>query len=248
MNMKKKQVSHAIIISVMLSFVIAVFHTIHASELTPLAQMAEGMERQDVSIDKWTLHAKQNMSLTEKEFYQKVQRLKSEYRQYDWVIAQEDKMIKAIGTYTDKKNRTSFRLQLVTTLKKHNPTSYLLYEQMSLETPDSWNDTYEQFERETLGIFQEKVVIFTCLNGHLDDNMNIVLQKKANQLLNEFQARSVEHVVEPNFVSISAFTDEWEEYIMTSKHKMNLQIALRSAEMGGKHTVTVGTPIVTTEY
>lgn len=48
---------------------------------------------------------------------------------------------------------------------------------MSLETPDSWNDTYEQFERETLGIFQEKVVIFTCLNGHLDDNMNIVLQK-----------------------------------------------------------------------
>ncbi|MBE0185511.1 MULTISPECIES: YwmB family TATA-box binding protein [Bacillus] len=246
--MKKKQVSHAIIISVMLSFVIAVFHTIHASELTPLAQMAEGMERQDVSIDKWTLHAKQNMSLTEKEFYQKVQRLKSEYRQYDWVIAQEDKMIKAIGTYTDKKNRTSFRLQLVTTLKKHNPTSYLLYEQMSLETPDSWNDTYEQFERETLGIFQEKVVIFTCLNGHLDDNMNIVLQKKANQLLNEFQARSVEHVVEPNFVSISAFTDEWEEYIMTSKHKMNLQIALRSAEMGGKHTVTVGTPIVTTEY
>lgn len=101
--MKKKQVSHAIIISVMLSFVIAVFHTIHASELTPLAQMAEGMERQDVSIDKWTLHAKQNMSLTEKEFYKKVQRLKSEYRQYDWAIAREDKIIKAIGTYTDKK-------------------------------------------------------------------------------------------------------------------------------------------------
>lgn len=35
---------------------------------------------------------------------------------------------------------------------------------------------------------------------------------------------------------------------MTSKHKMNLQIALRSAGMGGKHIVTVGTPIVTTEY
>ncbi len=109
-----------------------------------------------MSIDKWTLHAKQNLSLTEKEFYQKVQRLKQEYRQYDWVIAREDKMIKAIGTYTDKKNRTSFRLQLVTTLKKHNPTSYLLYEQMSLETPDSWNDTYEQFERETLGYSKKK--------------------------------------------------------------------------------------------
>lgn len=114
---EEKQVSHAIIISVMLSFVIAVFHTIHASELTPLAKMAEGMERQDVSIDKWTLHAKQNMSLTEKEFYQKVQRLKSEYRQYDWVIAREDKMIKAIGTYTDKKSYF-FRLRIVTTPQK----------------------------------------------------------------------------------------------------------------------------------
>lgn len=246
--MKKKQVSHAIIVSVVLSFVIAVFHTIHASELTPLAQIAQGMERQNVSIDKWTLHAKQNMSLNEKEFYKKVQRLKSEYRQYNWALAQEDSIVKAIGTYTDKKNHTSFKLQLVTTLKKHNPTSYLLYEQMSPEQPKNWNDTYEQFERQALGIFQEKVVIFTCLNGHLDDNMNIVLQKKANQLLNEFQARSVEHVVEPSFVSISAYTDEWKESIMTSKHKMNLQIALRSAGMGGKHIVTVGTPIVTTEY
>ena len=47
----------------------------------------------------------------------------------------------------------------------------------------------KQFERETLGILQEKDAIFTCLNGHLDGMMNVVLQKKANELLNEFHAK-----------------------------------------------------------
>ncbi|ARW08634.1 YwmB family TATA-box binding protein [Bacillus atrophaeus] len=246
--MKKKQVIHAIILSVFLSFMIAVFHSIQASELCPLAQIAEGLKRHDVSVDEWTLHAKKNMALSEKEFYKKVQHLKTQYRQYHWELAKEEQIVKAVGTYTDQKNNTTFKLQLVTTLKNLNPTSYLLYEQKSLDTPESWNDTYEQFERQALDIFQEKVFIFTCLKGHLDGKMNIVLQKNANQLVKEFKAKPVENVVEPNFVSISAYTDEWNDSIMTPEHKMNLQVALRSAGMGEKHTVTVGTPIVTTEY
>lgn len=54
--------------------------------------------------------------------------------------------------------------------------------------------------------------------------------------------------MEPNFVSVSAFTNEWKESIKTEKHQMNLQVSLRNAGMGEKLTVTVGTPIVTTEY
>ncbi len=41
-----------------LSALIAVFHSIHASELSPLAQIAEGMEQRRVTVDEWTLHAK----------------------------------------------------------------------------------------------------------------------------------------------------------------------------------------------
>ncbi|QBG58154.1 hypothetical protein D2M30_3855 [Bacillus amyloliquefaciens] len=246
--MKKKRAGRIILFFVFLSALIAVFHSIHASELSPLAQIAEGMERQDVTVDEWTLHGKENLNLSLSEFDDKVKELKAQNPQYHWETAEEDKVVKAVGTYSDKKNHTTFKLQLVTTLKNQNPTSYLLYEQMSPEQPENWNDTYEQFERQAHDIFQNKVFIFTCLKGHLNDNMSIVLQKKAEQLMKEFEASPVEHVVEPHFVSVSAFTYKWTDYIMTSKHKMNVQIALRSAGMGEKHTVTVGTPIVTTEY
>jgi hypothetical protein len=78
--------------------------------------------------------------------------------------------------------------------------------------------------------------------------MDVVLQKKAEMLANEFQAKPVEYLVESNFVSLSAYTDKWEQFIMTSNDKMNVQIAIRSSEMNENHTITVGTPIVTTEY
>uniref|UniRef100_UPI0020C089D8 YwmB family TATA-box binding protein n=1 Tax=Bacillus cereus TaxID=1396 RepID=UPI0020C089D8 len=67
-------------------------------------------------------------------------------------------------------------------------------------------------------------------------------------LMKEFEASTVEHAVEPHFVSISAFTYKWTDYIITSKHKMNVQVALRSAGIVEKYTVTVGTRVVPTEY
>ena len=56
--------------------------------------------------------------------------------------------------------------------------------------------------------------------------------KKANELVHEFDAKSVEDLIEPNFVSISAYTNEWKESIKTEKHRMNLQVSLRNAGMG----------------
>ncbi|MGG2990379.1 YwmB family TATA-box binding protein, partial [Geobacillus stearothermophilus] len=113
---------------------------------------------------------------------------------------------------------------------------------------NTWKHTYDQFVRHAKSILQEKFVIFTCLDGHVNGMMDVVLQKKAEMLANEFQAKPVEYLVESNFVSLSAYTDKWEQFIMTSNDKMNVQIAIRSSEMNENHTITVGTPIVTTEY
>ena len=91
-DMKKKE--HSIILFLFLSALIAVFHSIHASELSPLAQIAEGMERQQVTVDEWTLHAKENLNLSLSEFDDKVKELKTQYPQYHWKTAREDKIVK----------------------------------------------------------------------------------------------------------------------------------------------------------
>ncbi|MCD8502193.1 MAG: YwmB family TATA-box binding protein [Bacillaceae bacterium] len=50
------------------------------------------------------------------------------------------------------------------------------------------------------------------------------------------------------FISLSAYTELWDTYIITNQKKMNLQVALRNTGMGGETTITIGTPIITVEY
>ncbi|HWO98815.1 MAG TPA: YwmB family TATA-box binding protein, partial [Bacillus sp. (in: firmicutes)] len=71
---------------------------------------------------------------------------------------------------------------------------------------------------------------------------------KVRQLLNEFRAEPRESLVEESFVSMSAYTEMWEEALPTEQHRMNLQIGMRKMGMGGETTLVVGTPIITSEY
>ncbi|WP_171051754.1 YwmB family TATA-box binding protein [Alteribacter natronophilus] len=70
------------------------------------------------------------------------------------------------------------------------------------------------------------------------------------EIADTFSAKIIEHLTEPSFVSLSANTPLWDNGIETGGETMNLQIALRATQdgLGGKTTVTIGTPIITAEY
>lgn len=79
--------------------------------------------------------------------------------------------------------------------------------------------------------------------------MVVDLYSQANELVRAFSGVSVEELKEETFVSLSAYTELWEQAIYTGhQHKMNLQVALRTEGLGSKTTVTIGTPIITSEY
>ncbi|MFN2744594.1 MULTISPECIES: YwmB family TATA-box binding protein [Bacillus] len=246
--MKKKQTVYALIFIMVLFLMVHVFQSLQAAGNSTLEQLAEGLNRHDVVLEEWTLHTKKQLSLTEDDFFAKVKHFKQQYRQYEWTVTKESNTLKATGIHTDRKNRIRSKIYLTATHTKQRLVSYLLYEQKGAGSRENWNHTYKQFERNAFDIMREKTAIFTCLKGYLNGMMNVVLQKKAKELVNEFNAKSVEDLIEPNFVSVSAYTNEWKESIQTEKHQMNLQVSLRNAGMGEKLTVTVGTPIVTTEY
>lgn len=68
-------------------------------------------------------------------------------------------------------------------------------------------------------------------------------------LIKKLGAKKVEALNEDQFVSFSAYKSEWEPYIETNGSKMNVQVALRTNEgLGSGTTVTIGTPIITSEY
>jgi hypothetical protein len=67
--------------------------------------------------------------------------------------------------------------------------------------------------------------------------------------LKAFKADSVEELSEEAFVSVTAYTEMWEDVLLTQdQQRMNLQIAIRNQGMGEKTTFVVGTPIITSEY
>ena len=54
-------------------------------------------------------------------------------------------------------------------------------------------------------IFSEKPIIYTCVQGVLNDKIEGVLQNKTNQVLKDLSARAIEQVEERAFVSVSAY-------------------------------------------
>ncbi|MCC3358549.1 YwmB family TATA-box binding protein [Bacillus sp. REN16] len=74
------------------------------------------------------------------------------------------------------------------------------------------------------------------------------LSEVAAKIIGDAQAEAVEQLHEDKFVSVSAYSKTFESELMTAKQeKINLQVGLR-VNMENEIDVTIGTPIITTEY
>jgi len=81
-------------------------------------------------------------------------------------------------------------------------------------------------------------------------NIENSLYTEASQLLADFSGEEVQSLNENNFVSLSAYTKHWENKLPLGDNQyMNLHIAYReTSEPANKVKVTIGTPIITSEY
>jgi hypothetical protein len=127
--------------------------------------------------------------------------------------------------------------------------TYLVYKIYGNDWRDTRTNSLKiQIKQKVTQIFHETPLIFTCVKGQTIGKMNLSLYERANELLFEFSAAKIEELKERNFVSISAYTPNWGSSIYTHDKEMNIQISLRDIGMGGKTAVTIGTPIITSEY
>ncbi|MCM3163804.1 YwmB family TATA-box binding protein [Metabacillus litoralis] len=230
-------------LSILFSFVAN--HIGATERQSKLLQIAKGMEHQDIDIKEWSLYAKQvvsNKSIGE------VKQMTDQYRQFNWTFSEDDNVHKAIGVYNNREKNVTEKLQILNTLTNNQSQSYILYEVKGVNSQKNWNNINEYFQTNAFDIFHEKPTTFACMAGIINDNMEGVLNQKSKNLLKEFEAKPVEQLQEPDFLSVSAKTPIWEDTIPTDENNMNIQIALRTDGLGGKTTVVIGTPIITSEY
>lgn len=65
----------------------------------------------------------------------------------------------------------------------------------------------------------KKPIIYTCVQGVLNDKIEGVLQNKTNQVLKDLSARAIEQIEERAFVSVSAYNKKWDDALQQIERK-----------------------------
>ncbi|MES5863895.1 YwmB family TATA-box binding protein [Bacillus cereus group sp. RP32] len=208
------------------------------SDEQKMESMIATLEKNDAKVEKWSWLARETKTISNIHTFQKLLNdVKDKGNIQKWELEQSPDGYKA----TSYKKFSSYEERVVVTWSKENTkeNTFIIFEVSGAK----WDPKYIQ---KTNKIFSEKPIIYTCVQGVLNDKIEGVLQNKTNQFLKDLSARAIEQIEERAFVSVSAYNKKWDDALSTNREKINVQIAIRSTD--NKDTIVVGTPIITSEY
>ncbi|MGH1039631.1 MULTISPECIES: YwmB family TATA-box binding protein [Bacillus cereus group] len=208
------------------------------SDEQKMESMIATLEKNDAKVEKWSWLAREKKTISNIHMFQKLLNdVKDKANIQKWELEQSPDGYKA----TSYKKFSSYEERVVVTWSKENTkeNTFIIFEVSGAK----WDPKYIQ---KTNKIFSEKPIIYTCVQGVLNDKIEGVLQNKTNQFLKDLSARAIEQIEERAFVSVSAYNKKWDDALSTNREKINVQIAIRSTD--NKDTIVVGTPIITSEY
>ncbi|EMI9088068.1 hypothetical protein COD05_24420 [Bacillus cereus] len=208
------------------------------SDEKKMESMIASLEKNDAKVEKWSWLARETKTISNIHTFQKLLNdVKDKANIQKWELEQSPDGYKA----TSYKKFSSYEERVVVTWSKENTkeNTFIIFEVSGAK----WDPKYIQ---KTNKIFSEKPIIYTCVQGVLNDKIEGVLQNKTNQVLKDLSARAIEQIEERAFVSVSAYNKKWDDALSTNREKINVQIAIRSTD--NKDTIVVGTPIITSEY
>lgn len=208
------------------------------SDEQKMESMIAAVEKNDAKVEKWSWLARETKTISNIHTFQKLLNdVKDKANIQKWELEQSPDGYKA----TSYKKFSSYEERVVVTWSKENTkeNTFIIFEVSGAK----WDPKYIQ---KTNKIFSEKPIIYTCVQGILNDKIEGVLQNKTNQVLKDLSARAIEQIEERAFVSVSAYNKKWDDALSTNREKINVQIAIRSTD--NKDTIVVGTPIITSEY
>lgn len=221
------------------------------SELYPLIQTIAILNETDAQLDHWNVIVKSERHLLTTDEYASInEHIESVLDDFTWQDPiQQNAQIVRRATKRTPTYQLEETVTIMTHLQNNQYDTRLSYEITSPHwQEDTKNDIISHILTRTSELFHEKPRFFTCVTGKFSDTMKIVLRDEAMNIMQLFNANFVESLEEESFVSLSAYTDQWDARISTKDQSMNLQIALRNERTNEPTHVLIGTPILITEY
>ncbi|MFD1359246.1 YwmB family TATA-box binding protein [Fictibacillus halophilus] len=218
-----------------------------------VAHIIDVLKEKGAEPDKWTMYFNGELGFTSKGlgYLKQAEELKRNYPEFSWAASEDEAgHYKMTGKFQHDELGLTEKVTIITYPQKQQTASYFIYAVEGLvNTNQNWKEIRRLLDDRIKDSVGGNPKIFSCVTGTYGDKMVVDLYSQANELVQAFSGVSVEELKEETFVSLSAYTEQWEQAIYTGhQNKMNLQVALRSEGLGSKTTVTIGTPIITSEY
>jgi len=220
-----------------------------SSPTEKVPQLVQALQEEGARVQKWSLYSRKKMTVqSPQDFTNTAKSLQKTFPFFNWSGLKttngrmEISAVNKLPNFHGEEHIILFSYPL-----KDTWVTYIIYELIgSSWGQKEWAQFSPKLNHRLDVLFQEKGKIFACAQGFYSDKIDIVVSKKANEILSRFHAKVIEKVEEKTFESVSAYTNHWKDSIKTNGRKMNLQVGLRSVDQGT--TVTIGTPIITIEY
>ena len=212
-----------------------------------LLQITELAIQQNIDIKKWSMYIREPVIQYGKikDIRIKIREIQAAEKGFTWTKEQfKGDHYKIIGKRKNQLSNISEKILII---------YFPLHNQYNLSvTYDVKGTGWSKKDWDEIsGIYKSKIdnySVFYTIEGFTKIKGPLMMEAKT--LLNRFSGKTVESLNEENFISLSAYTDNWDTKIpLGNEEFMNLHIAYRNSnENSGITKVTIGTPIITSEY
>lgn len=212
-------------------------------KINDMTEMKEIVDENNIVITSWKVYQRKELGTanSSEEMMKKITKFKTTYEDYNWelTLAKENHHYVWNGRKRENSSGMTEGMKLTSYVSGGKYEIGLTYEVKGTEL----NQNHLAWIEKT---FNEEENIFYTIAGNLESTDIVTL---SNEILTSANGEVVEQLNENSFVSISAYSNVFESQLITKNdHPFNMQVGLRVNGETSKIDVTIGTPIITSEY
>ncbi|MFD1736723.1 YwmB family TATA-box binding protein [Bacillus salitolerans] len=216
------------------------------SESYDFLEIVEVAEQEEITITSWKIYIKSTTRVlsTLNDVEREIGTIIKQDESYSWEpdTVKKKHHYKKIGRRIDKEEDTT-EIKTITVFR--NNDEYYLHQSIEVTgttwTNEKWETIYSKYKNE----LNTGRVYFSVYGTTKRSD----LIKRSNSLLKVLSAKEIESMEEQDFVSVTAFVEDWEFSIPTKDNQyFNLQFGFRVEPDKDNILVSIGTPLITSGY
>jgi hypothetical protein len=220
------------------------------SNKNDLLELIEIAEKEKINLNSWKIFLNKTVKdvTSEKEMHIEIANIKRSEVGFEWDVKtdefKENHYI-AVGYKKIKSKEIEIGIKVNALLVGNKYRIYHSYEIKG----DSWNQDIREYVDAILEKNINENEVFYTLTGTMKEKNELDLRDQASMLLSKFSGTKVEGLIEDDFIAISAYSKHLDSnFLKVNKKRINLQIGLRENKNTNLINVTMGTPIIISEY